>query len=629
VTFGGHGAPVPQALPQAIAAWQAGRRDEAERLCRQVLGMQPGNATALQLLGMIAAQAGRPQEAADLLSRAAAVNPGDPAIHNSLGNALRNLGRHAEAVASYDRALALRPDIAGIHLARGQALLELGRPGEALESLDRAVALDGAIVQAWGNRGLALRALGRHEQAAESLQRAAQLAPQSAEARNELGAALLAAGQAARALECFDTAASLRPDFPEALGNRAVALLGLGRAEEALASVERAIALQPGRAEFHGNRGMALMAAGQAALALASFDRALALDPAYADAHANRGLALAELHRFDEAEEGFRRAIAIDPDHASARFSLGVSRLQAGDYEAGWAGFEWRWKEKQLAPLARAFREPRWAGDEDLRGKTLLIHAEQGLGDTLQFCRFVAPVAARGATVVLEVQPALVPLLAGLAGAASVVPAGAPLPPFDRHCPLLSLPFALHAGAGGIGMDAPYIRPDSGRVARWRQRLGEASRPRVGLAWSGNPGHRNDRNRSASLAAVRPLLEAAVEVVSLQKEVRDADRALLASDGRIRHFGEELADFADAAALVEAMDVVVAVDTSVAHLAGAMGKPVWVLLPHGPDWRWQRDREDSPWYPSARLFRQDSPGNWAGVVARVGRELAAFAESGG
>lgn len=629
MTLGGRAATVPQAVQQAIAAYQAGQWGEAERLCRLVVGMQPGHATALQLLGTIAAQTRRPQEAVDLLSRAASANPGDPAIHNSLGNALRNLGRHAEALASYDRALASRPDIAGIHLARGVTLLALGRPGAALESLDRAIALDGSIAQAWGNRGLALRALGRHEAAVESLQRASQLAPRSAEARNELGVAQLAAGRAAQALESFEAAASLQPDYSEALSNRAVALLRLDRPEEALASLGRAIALQPDRAEYHGNRGMALAAAGQPALAVESYDRALALQPAYADAHANRGLALAELLRLDEAEEGFRRAIAIDPGHASARFSLGVSRLQAGDYEAGWVGFEWRLKEKQLASLARAFREPLWTGDEDLRGKTLLVHAEQGLGDTIQFARFVSRVASRGAAVVLEVQPPLVPLLAGLEGAGSVIPSGAPLPAFDRHCPLLSLPRALSAGAGDIGMDAPYVRADPSRAKRWRERLGAASRPRVGLAWTGNPRHRKDRDRSASLAALRPLLGEAIEAVSLQTEVREADRALLASDGRIRHFGEELGDFADTAALVDAMDVVIAVDTSVAHLAGAMGKPVWILLPYIADWRWQLGRDDSPWYPSARLFRQGSRGDWAGVVERVRGQLEALRTEGG
>ena len=306
----------------------------------------------------------------------------------------------------------------------------------------------------------------------------------------------------------------------------------------------------------------------------------------------------------------FERAIHRRPDHAAAHWNLADCRLLLGDFERGWQEYEWRWKRDQREIKQREFPQPRWSGAEALAGRTILLHSELGLGDTLLFCRYAKEVAARGARVVLEVQPPLVTLLAGLAGVAQIVASGDPLPVFDCHCPLMSLPLAFRTHLGTVPADVPYVRSDPARVAQWRSRLGASAKPRVGLVWSGSVALRNDQ-RSMALADMLPLVDDRAEWVSLQKELRDADREDLASRAAIRHLGDELRDFSDTAALVDLMDLVVTVDTSVANLAGAMGKKVWILLPYNPhDWRWMLTREDSAWYPTARLFRQPAPGDW-------------------
>jgi Tetratricopeptide repeat len=351
--------------------------------------------------------------------------------------------------------------------------------------------------------------------------------------------------------------------------------------------------------------------------ALASFERAIALRPGYARAFYNRGNSLRELHRHRDAVDSFERAIALEPDYASAHWNLADCHLLLGDFARGWSEYEWRWKLKQREAVRRDFPQPLWLGSSPLKGRTILLHSEMGLGDTLLFCRYAKEVAALGAKVVLEVQPALFPLLANLEGAAEVLPVGAALPDFDCHCPLMSLPLAFRTDLYTVPASVPYIRSDPARVAIWRSRLGDKTGPRVGLVWSGSSALRND-HRSMALAQMLPLVRDWAQWISLQKEVAESEIGLLASRVDVRHFGGELRDFADTAALVELMDIVVTIDTSVANLAGAMGKTVWILLPFNPhDWRWMLDREDSLWYPTARLFRQSAVGDWPGVIRRV------------
>ena len=574
-------------MEHAIAAYQRGDLVEAERLCRLALEVKANYFDALYLSGIIAAQTGRTEQAARLLSKAVMANPRIADAHYNWGVALGELKRPAEALERYGRAIALKPDHADAYYNRGVALDELDRPAEALESYDRVVALKPDYAEAHNNRGLALGRLQRH----------------------------------AEALESYERAIALKPDYARAHNNRGVALGELERPTEALASYQRAIALRPDYAEAYNNRGIALCELGRPAEALESYERGIAIRPNYAEAFYNRGNALRDLHRHPEAIDSYERALALKPDYASAHWNLADCRLLLGDFALGWQEYEWRWKLEQRDNARRDFQQPLWLGGKPLEGRTILLHSELGLGDTLLFCRYAKEVAALGATVVLEVQPPLLPLLADLEGIAQAVPRGAPLPAFDYHCPLMSLPLAFKTDLSNVPASIPYIRSDAARVAAWQAKLGEKRKPRVGVVWSGSKALRNDR-RSMALADMLPLVRDWAEWVSLQKEVRESEAALLASRADLRHVGEELEDFADTAALVELMDVVVTVDTSVTHVAGAMGKPVWILLPFNPhDWRWMLDREDSPWYPTARLFRQPTNGDWASVIHRVNEEL--------
>jgi hypothetical protein len=386
-------------------------------------------------------------------------------------------------------------------------------------------------------------------------------------------------------------------------------------------SYERAIALKPDYAEAYNNRGIALGALDRPADALQSYERAIALRPDYAEAFYNRGNALRELHRHRDAVQSYERAIALKPDYAAAHWNLADCRLLLGDFTLGWQEYEWRWKLEQASHAERDFPQPLWLGAQPLEGRTILLHSELGMGDTLQFCRYAQAVAALGAKVVLEVQPPLLPLLADLDGVAQAVPRGAALPAFDCHCPLMSLPLAFKTDATNIPATIPYLRSDAARVAAWREKLGPKSKPRVGVVWSGSMSQRNDK-RSMALVEMLPLVGDWAEWISLQKDVRESDAPLLASRADLRHVGDALQDFADTAAVIELLDVLVTVDTSVPHVAGAMGKPVWILLPfNAHDWRWMLDREDSIWYPTARLFRQAAIGDWASVISQVDAAL--------
>ena len=394
-----------------------------------------------------------------------------------------------------------------------------------------------------------------------------------------------------------------------------------GHAELGLEYLRKATAINPHSAAACWHMGIALADLRRPEEAVASFDRALELQPDYVEALVNRGNLLQELRRPEDALRSFSRAVELRPGFAIAHYNEGLCRLQIGDFENGWRAHEWRMQVEQLDKAKRDFKPPLWLGEEPLLGKTILLHAEQGLGDTIQFCRYARLVASQGATVLMEVQPWLKSLLTQVEGVNRLFVFGETLPAFDCHCPLLSLPLAFKTTLESIPPDVPYLGSDPIAVSKWRSKLSNPTLPRVGLVWSGATTHRNDHNRSIPLANFAWLVSDRVQLVSLQKEVRAADKLVLDERKDIQYLGDDLDDFTDTAALVELMDLVITVDTVVAHLAGAMGKPVWILLPFNPDWRWLLEREDSPWYPTARLFRQPAPGDWNSVIARLKSEL--------
>ncbi len=611
-------------LRQAVAFHQQGQLGPAEALYREILQTDPRHFDALHLLGVIALQTGHAQIAHDLIGQAIAVNRQHPDAHSNMGNALKELGRLPEALASYDRALRLKPDYPEALYNRGAVLYGLQRPEEALACYDRALRLRPGYVEAHNNRGMALRALRRLEEALASFDRAVRLNPDYAEALYNRGNILQELKRPEESLASFERALRLKPGHAEAFYNRGNALLELRRPEEALASFEQALRLRPDYAEAHNSRGVALQDLQREEESLASFESALRLAPDYVEALANQGSALHALGRPQEALACYGQALRLQPELADAHWNGSLSRLLLGDFAAGWQQYEWRWKTEAFTSPQRNFAQPLWLGQGSLAGKTILLHAEQGLGDTIQFCRYAQRVAAAGATVLLEAQAALKPLLAGLEGVERILAQGEPLPAFDCHCPLMSLPLAFATGLDTIPAEIPYLRADPARVRAWQARLGGAALPRVGLAWSGGAAYKNDRRRSIPLAGFDRLASCRAQFISLQKELREADRLVLERRADIAHYGGELADFAETAALVANLDLVIAVDTAVAHLAGALGKPVWLLLPANPDWRWLLGRGDSPWYPSMRLFRQAKLGDWESVIAQVAAALDTF-----
>jgi tetratricopeptide (TPR) repeat protein len=486
------------------------------------------------------------------------------------------------------------------------------------------LSVDGALFDAAHLLGVAQWALGKKDAALASYDRALALRPDHGEAVFNRSVALYELKRYEEALASYDRALALRPDHAVTLSNRGAVLYALGRFEEALASYDRALALQPGYVAALSNRGVALRALRRFEEALASYDQVFALHPDHVDALSNRGDALVQLKRIEEASASYNRAIMLCPDHAGAHLGNATLRLLIGDFARGWPEYEWRWRTAALTP--RHFSLPRWSGAQDIRGKTILLHSEQAFGDVIQFCRYVPLVAKRAGRVILEVPGELRGLMRSLSGDARIVRSGDDLPVFDVRCPLLSLPLAFGTRLETIPSRTPYLRAALRYLEKWRALLGPKHRLRIGVSWSGRPTHKNDRIRSIKLASLLPLLELDATFISVQKDISDEDAKFLLEQKSIVHFGEALEDFSDTAALISHLDLVLSVDTSVAHLSGALAKPVWVMLPFTPDWRWLLDRNDSPWYPTARLFRQDDTRAWDNVIARVKDELRNFVQ---
>ncbi len=604
--------PLQEEIQHLATLFNQCRYTEAETIARQQIERFPQQGFFWKVLGALLAGQGHSADSLEIMQKAVALLPLDAEAQSNLGLTFHDLGRLHEAEASYRRAVELKPDYAEAQSNLGITLHDLGRLHDAEVCYRRAVALKPDYAEAYSNLGITLHGLGRLHEAEASYRRAVALKPDYAEAESNLGVTLKELGRLPEAETSYRRAVALKPDYAKAHSNLGNTLKELGRLSEAEACYRRAVALLPDYVEALSNLGVTLKELGRLNEAEACCRRAVALMPDYAEGESNLGIILTELGRFPEAEVSCRRAVALKPDYAEAHLNLSLLNLLKGDFENGLPGYEWR-REKRK----RTFSKPQWFGGEPLGGKTILLHSEQGLGDTLQFCRYARLVAAEGGRVVMEVPASLVELLRGLGGVAELIVQGTTLPPFDYHCPLLSLPLAFKTNMATIPHHASYLRSDIGKSAAWAHLLGEKSQQRVGLAWSGSAGHRNDHNRSILLSEIIPWLPDCFEYVSLQKELRGADRTTLQAAAQIRQFGEYLHDFSDTAALCEQVDLIISVDTSVAHLGAALGKPTWILLPYSPDWRWLLERTDSPWYPSVKLFRQQTPGDWGGVLCDV------------
>jgi tetratricopeptide (TPR) repeat protein len=603
-TFTEHSsAPAPPRKDQPSVYFQAGldllragQLAEAEQCGKSALALDAGHADSLHLMGMLCMLSNRHDLAIEWFAQAIRQDQTVPDYFFNLANALEQQGCVDEAIKSLDRGLVLRPNSAGAWYNLGRLLQQQKRLDEALMCFEEARRCDPDHIEATIASALLCFETERDDEAIERLERWLEIKPGDAGALHLKAVCLSRLKRLAEALPICEQALALAPDDAEIVANLGAILLKLGRSEEAHSCLDRALALN--------------------------------LDAPYALNHL--GLAKQELHRFAEALASFDKAVAIDPEFAEAHWNAALLRLLLGDFSRGWAGREWRRKCPTLSFVDRQFQNPQWRGELPLVGKTILLHSDEGLGDTIQFSRYATLVAREGACVILEVQDTLHPLLSTIDGVSLCLPkTGVTLPDFDLHCPLSCLPLAFAARLETIPSAIPYVSaPPPTRVANWEARLGAHDRLRVGLVWSGNPAHVNDRNRSMPFRTLCGILAADACFVSLQKDPRPDDAAYLSERGDIVDFSEHLTDFVETAALISCLDVVITVDTSVAHLAGALGCPTWILLPHTPDYRWLLDRDDSPWYPSVKLFRQDERRDYAIVLERVRKELQAKIASG-
>jgi tetratricopeptide (TPR) repeat protein len=584
------------------------------------------HADALNERGDALFDQGRIADAIDCYRQALRSAPDHAEANNNLGIALAQQGQIAEAIACFRQALRANPNYANALNNLGNALKD--QPAEAEKCLRQALLLNPNHAHAHNNLGIVLVGQKRATEAIDCFRQALRINPHYASALNNLGAALKSGGQPAEAEECFRQALCIQPNHVDALNNLGIGFREQKQFAEAADCHRQALRINPRDADAHYNLGCALAGLGELAEAALSYRQTLCLKPDHADAHSNLGLAIKDQGQPAEAEQHFRQAIRIDPNHKAARWNLSFARLMQGDLEGGWPDYELRWAQPGMAP--RSFQQPRWDGSP-LDGKTILVYAEQGLGDTIQFLRYLPPVQQCGVKVLFECQPRLEQLLTDALGAVMVVPAGAPLPPFDVQVPLVSLPGLFQTTLATIPAPVSHLDPDPALVERWRRELSPISGFKTGIAWQGNPKHPADRYRSVSLASFEALARVpGVRLVSLQKGPGADQLSSLAGRFPVLDLNDGLdttGAFIDTAAVMKSLDLIVTVDSALAHLAGTLGVPVWVALPVAPDWRWLMERSDSPWYPTMRLFRQSRLGDWQEVFERIAADVGALIES--
>ena len=589
---------IPQLFADALAHHQNGRLADAQALYRQIIQADPGHFDALNLLGMIAIQNGQQDDAVQLIGQAIALYNQEPSFYNNLGAALRDLGDRDPALMAVATAICLKPDHIEAYFNLGLTLKHSAHIKAALSAFNQALAIDPNFSPARLDQGMILRDLGRYDEAFASLAAAIQVMAHHVEQLFFLGNGLLDERQLLSAVTAFMAAVCIKPDYAQAYCNMGVALEGAGN---------------PGAA-------------------CTKLSRALAIRPIYPEAQLNLGLTFETLERLDDANDCYSKVLDIRPDDPHANFNQSLLRLLSGDLLGGWPQYEWRSFGAVDGYRLREFAQPQWRG-EDIAGRTILVHTEQGFGDAIQFARYAKRVSALGARVVLEVQRPLLRLFSKLEGVDQLLVRGDVLPDFDYHCPLLSLPLAFGTVIGNIPAQIPYLFAEPPRVDAWRNRFAPKDFC-IGINWQGNPQFKKDKDRSIPLKHYLRLARIpGVRLFSLQANygLDQIDQSVEARS--IEIFGPQFADgtvdFVDTAALMMNLDLFITSDTAVCHLAGALGVPVWVALTKHPDWRWLMEGEQCPWYPTMRLFRQKSRGDWDDVFARIEFEVANLARHKG
>lgn len=600
---------------------QAGRLADAEAQYRKVLEANPTQPAANHLLGLICHQTGRNDDAADLIRVSIAGDARNAAYHKNLGVVLQQLGQVTEAAIAFRRAGEIDPRNFDVQLGLGDALQAGGDLEAAATAYRRAIAIKRNCVETHGKLGNVLQVQGQFEEAIEVYQSALRIQPESIEVLTNLGCALRELDRLDEALAVLRSAIELKPDHADAHSNLGVVLSALGDFDAAVTAYGRALECDPDHVNALGSLGNTLVKLGQLEKAVVACQRAIELKPDFAGAHNNLGIALVALARDEDAEASFRCALELDPNDAMAHLNLSTILLSDGRFDEGWDHYEWRHRTKERAPQQREFSQPAWDGS-DLAGQSILIYSDQGMGDAILFARYSAMVAARGGRVIFECQEPLIPLFRDSNTASIVVAPGGPLPIFETYCALASLPKLCGSTPDVIRTDGPYLKVDPKKEAVWRERLDHVPGCKVGLVWAGNAANTDDRNRSIeSLCQLDPLLRTPnTSFFSLQVGERSKDLAEH-DEGRIEDLTSDIANFSDTAAAIRCLDLVISVDTATAHLAGALGQPVWILLPFVPHWLWERERDDTPWYPTMRLFRQARQGDWQEVMERVAEAL--------
>jgi len=520
-----------------------------------------------------------------------------------------------------ERLLAEYPKQVQVMQILGWINAQIGQWKNAVEILTKGIEIDPKNQQSYYILGNIMCKFASWSGGVECYKKTLEIDPHHFEAACNMGNAYLELNKINDALESYDLAIKINSRYAQAYSNRANAMRKLDRLEDALLSLDSAIEIDPHFSQAYLNRGVTMQALNRYEDAIECYDKAILIRHDYAEALTNRGTAQMALNRVQESIASYDQAIQRQADYVDAYWNKSLALLILGNFDEGWKLYESRWGDKSSDPQQRHFSQPLWLGEESLIGKTILLHAEQGLGDTLQFCRYTKLFKGLACTVILEVQPPLVALLESFDGVDEVIERGKPLPIFDYHCPLLSLPYAFKTQLNNIlNQNSPYIHAKHGMREQWEKKLGEKKLPRVGIVWRGNIDHKNDKNRSMDLSQLLQFLPENIEYISLQKEINHFERHAL-QDRSVKDLGDSLLDFNDTAAICDLLDLIISVDTSVVHLAAAMGKKTWLLLPFAPDWRWMLHRSDSPWYQSMTIYRQDVSRNYQTVLECIKKDL--------
>jgi len=606
-----------------VVLGRLGRREEAEATYRDALRLRPDFPDAHNNLGNVLRNRGRHDEAVACFREALRLRPNYPEAHNNLGITLRAQGKHDEAIANYQRALALRPTYAEAHNNMGFALAHRGKPDAAIMCYQQAARLKADYFEANHNLGNVLSEQGRFDESVTAYHEALRVRPDEPRVLKCLAITLSRQNKFDEAVATFQRAVKVRPDFSDAWNDLGITLARQNKHTEAIAAYREAIKFRPDYPEAHNNLGNAVRNVGRFDESLDCYRKALTLRPDYADAHNNFGIALSEMGRFDEAVASYTRCLELRPNHVDAHMNRALTWLRKGDYAQGWAEYEWRWKKRNLTN--RPLIQPQWNGFP-LEGRTILLITEQGFGDVLQFIRYAPILKSQGARVVFECPDKLIKLVTGCPGVDVLIPQGAPLPAYDVYAPLLTVPGLVGTSLARIPNEVPYIPTDSQLVDKWRRELSNHREFKVGINWQGNPKYAGDFHRSIPLKFFEPLARVpGVRLFSLQKNDGVEQLAQIAGDFPVTDLGGRLdvdtGPFLDTAAVLTCLDLFITSDTAVAHLAGALGVPVWMALSTTPDWRWLFGREDNPWYPTMRIFRQETFMDWAPVFDRIAAEL--------